>query len=489
MTLVEFLNVFNGISFEQQNPDRVLTEETSHLKDYNVPRRIILRSLIFNNPYIDEIYSSSSDPWTEWCERFIADNQTEQVDKDNVRLKLKDLNILKSLFKSRDDRTSFENFVKVVRLIRQSGINLNSQKRWTSKFVFPWGKHCLFAELERSGSWSDRRFFGRNGELLFMMLCFADRREELSEKINTVLLNSGDEYDAICEALTFGEDGFVCIPGKNCELPVDFFDNSRRRINIICDDLIDVLSLPIPAPDIVQHASRLLSLNLLCYYLEQSFAVLQKYTPDGDKLVRTPLLCEALQKESSDIRRISKRFFDMNEKMSRMAVHAYYNANIDAPEAYKLEELAEGETLELTAQEEEEEEGKGDSLRAIGTNHDRHWGALHKMFGKDCGLSTDMFTRGARYAPSDDLLETLAATLIPKRRMLFSTFLQEAYDRYGLVFGEVEFQRTGVKIPDLIPDNNVLKENRRRLKNRFNSLGLLVSLSDGFEYILNPYRN
>ena len=129
-----------------------------------------------------------------------------------------------------------------------------------------------------------------------------------------------------------------------------------------------------------------------------------------------------------------------------------------------------------------------ESLSEILKNHDDHWGNIHRIFARDCGLASKLCTNAYRYAPSDDLLETLALVLVPKKRLLLSEFLAQAFDRYGLLFGEVEFRRSGINNIELTPDTSELKSNRLRLQNRLSALGLLVSLSDGFEFVLNPYR-
>ena len=199
------------------------------------------------------------------------------------------------------------------------------------------------------------------------------------------------------------------------------------------------------------------------------------------------MLCEVIKKETSDIRRISKTLFERNDKQDRDAVSVFYemtakSLHLDVRKFSQDDEEDEDEVFS------EKPEEVVESLSEILKNHDDHWGNIHRIFARDCGLASKLCTNAYRYAPSDDLLETLALVLVPKKRLLLSEFLAQAFDRYGLLFGEVEFRRSGINNIELTPDTSELKSNRLRLQNRLSALGLLVSLSDGFEFVLNPYR-
>ena len=485
MTLLEFLCVLSSRKFEEQTEDSlILSDSNRRLKSYKAPKHILLRSLIFNNPYINENFRSNQDCWESWHNKFCADANNKKVfPEGSVNI---DLDALKEIFGYDDGpEKAFEGFSHIVNSIRQAGINVESGKRWTSRFVFPWGRNCLFLDLSEKGEIGDRRFFGRAGELLFLMLSFAEKRKELSRLIKEKLLDCESVFDTVCKTISSIQKEDMCEikpkQGNECELPIDFFEDSRDRINILCEDLIQAFSLPIPTPDIVNHASRLISLNLFCYFLEQSQAVLNKYQSEKDS-GPIVILCEALQKENSSIRNASKELFKIHAQMSLQAVSAYF----DSKKSGRNSEVSNQESLQS---EEEKPSRECDSLTAICTTHKKHWGAsLHRFLSKDCGLASKLCTREYRYAPSDDLIETLTAVLIPKKRLLRKKFLAELYKRYHIVFGEDELSEVTLKNKRR-PDKNELEKNRKRLQNRLQSLGRLVSLSDGFEYVLNPYRS
>lgn len=319
-----------------------------------------------------------------------------------------------------------------------------------------------------------------------MMLCFAEKRGELAEILNRKIFECENDLDTICQILSMGKDNYRTVSnptGDGCVLPIDFFNEATRaRINILCNDLITLFKLPIPTPDIIKHVARLLSLNLLCYFLEQSREAIKAFSTDS-RVLPCIMPCEILTKESTDVRRISRAFFEKHRQMSLDAVRLYYEHYVGKE---PIDSLNEDDDQKSASK-----KSSGATLEDILKNHRRHWGAnLHRFLGKDCGLATNINAKSFRYAPSDSLIETLAAVIVPvgRKRLLLSDFLELAYKRYNLVFGEKEFSAAGIVDKSLVPDSSELDANRFRLQAKLSSLGLLVALSDGFEFVLNPYH-
>ena len=497
MTFLEFLCVLASLPFEQQNADRSINEETLKLQEYKIPKRAVLRTLIFNNPYIDEVYASNEDPWELWFESFSKDSQNEMFDINGACKSLELKALLQHLFDeggSLTKRQSFECFAGVIRMLRFAGINAESEKRWTSRFVFPWGRHCLFSDLNHKGK-TDRRFFARNGELAFLLLSFAERREELAELIRDKIFDSGHVLDRLCEALQTDLE-YIRVP-RAARLPTEFGNVEIRRANILCEDLIRLFELPIPAPDIVAFAARTMTLNLFVYFMECGYKTLARAGAEMPS-DRNVFLCEVIQKESSDIRRMSKALSPPHTKQSTDAAVAYFQ--LIQSQAVRVIAPNDGEGVEDDAasySDAESDTDYGDDDTPPGmistpeearAAHSKHWASIHRVLSRDCGLGSKLNTNAYRYAPSDELLETLVATMLPGKRMLLNAFLRCAYDRYVLIFGEAEFNAANIKDRELELDSAELQKNRRRLQNRIDGLGLLVSLSDGSEYVMNPYR-
>jgi hypothetical protein len=57
-------------------------------------------------------------------------------------------------------------------MVRSSTIESASNKRWSSRFIFPFGRHAIYEDLNVSSGSASREYiyFGRPGELLYQML-------------------------------------------------------------------------------------------------------------------------------------------------------------------------------------------------------------------------------------------------------------------------------------------------------------------------------
>lgn len=170
LTVLEFLGALGS------NLDKPLRshEGLGGAFKFQPQRQIRLRGLLFNNPYVDAISESKlsdDEKWRKWLERFSLGSTGNG---DNID----DMAYLRHSF------SSFDDFAKAVELLRTSSFEARSNKRWSSKFVFPFGPDALYEDLEidSKGKMSnDRRFFARTGELLYMMLTRAKRGAELGD--------------------------------------------------------------------------------------------------------------------------------------------------------------------------------------------------------------------------------------------------------------------------------------------------------------------
>ena len=185
MVLLEFLNVFyyevgKGRGFVEANGLNTLT--------YKAARRLYLRNILFNNPHLGEIrvrFPHDANRWEQWLERMSSATGLHHPQF--------------AYLKGRFD--SFDDFSEVVSLVRSTSLEVNSNKRWTSKFVFPYGKHCLYEDLDNNASTNDRRFFGRTGEILYLMVSRAKRREDLLAALQQSLAKTDSTWDSVINCL------------------------------------------------------------------------------------------------------------------------------------------------------------------------------------------------------------------------------------------------------------------------------------------------
>ncbi len=151
LVVLEFLGVLGS------NLDNPLGALVTDRVRYLPQRQIRLRSLLFNNPYVEAVRDraiSDDEKWKQWNELFARDS-TKQGDEE--------LNYLRKVF------TSFDDFAKAIELLRSSSFEARSNKRWSSKFVFPFGPDAFYEDLnvDAKGMSNDRIFFAIRRAFVF----------------------------------------------------------------------------------------------------------------------------------------------------------------------------------------------------------------------------------------------------------------------------------------------------------------------------------
>ncbi len=188
LAFLEFLNVLqsevrNGHAFRETNGFNTL--------EYRPRRYLYLRNVLFNNPRLPAFLKELPDDdtrWTQWAE-YMA--KTADGLRGNP-----------SFHFIRDRFTTFEEFSLVVHLLRTTAIEGRSNKRWTSKFVFPYGPAALYEDLnvKPQSVTNDRRFFGRVGELVYLMLCRSGRGEDLLTGLRPLILDENSRWNRLVQA-------------------------------------------------------------------------------------------------------------------------------------------------------------------------------------------------------------------------------------------------------------------------------------------------
>ena len=190
LTVLEFLG---GLGCNLDRPLRPQQGLGGAFK-FHPQRQIRLRGLHFNNPYVDAIAESAlpdEEKWRQWFEKF---NQGATGNGDAPE----DMDYLRQCF------TSFDEFAMAIELLRSSSFEANSNKRWSSKFVFPFGPDALYEDLEinsKGKASNDRRFFARTGELLYMMLTRAKRGAELGDILAKRLFDRETPMNRLAHAM------------------------------------------------------------------------------------------------------------------------------------------------------------------------------------------------------------------------------------------------------------------------------------------------
>lgn len=468
MVFLEFFNIFH----HETDKERAFREPNGlNTLKYRAAHRLYLRNILFNNPHFAEVMSrfpSDSGRWDNWLKKMksatgIAHPQFEYL---------------------RDHFNSFEEFCEVVTLIRSTSLEIHSNKRWTSKFVYPYGKSCLYEDLNNNATTNDRRFFGRTGELLYLMFCRAQRKDELLSAINNRLSKTDSMWDSIVNHLQPIDDDQFGGERANAFLPYE----NHPAFNYLAEDWLAILQLNIPGFDVFPHLVNLCGLHLLKYQLIVSHELLGQKGP-------LHIVCEVVAPKKTLVREISCDLYQENNTLPGRAIEAFI-ATIAGSEEWQRARSDYGafekckNILSEKVRWGDEYEGPNDPDQLIASlhqaamkRHRQHVANIHRNYGREIGLVSRRGTIKLRYAPTDDLLKTLLYANVKKREELHR-FLDRLARRYGLIFGDREAE---LVLPKGELDKKAFQANSRRLEQRLGSLGLLRRLSDGCAYVLNPF--
>lgn len=471
MVLLEFLNVLQyetgkGRPFTEPNGLNTLTYRSAH--------RLYLRNVLFNNPHFAEVlatYSHDANRWDEWIRRMKSAAGTG--------INHPQFGYLQERF------SSFEDFADVASVIRSTSLEVNSNKRWTSKFVFPYGKDCLYEDLDKNAASNDRRFFGRTGEVLYLMICRAQSKTELLEALQDVLRGIDPTWDSIVKCLQPTAEEDLSGERANAFLPYE----RHSAFDELAQDWLNILRLNIAGFDVFPHLVNLVGLHLLKYQLGVSRQILGH--TDAPAFV-----CEVVAPKKTLVREISCDLYQDNNHLPAQAVEAFL-AKIEASNEWQQALRENGSfakcrtILEKTAGWGDDYEGPShpsDLIAALRQaamkRHRQHVANIHRNYGREVGLVSKRGTVKLRYAPTDSLLKTLLFANVGKRAELLQ-FLDRLFQRYGIVVGDKEAERCLTKGEF---EKKAFQANSRRLEQRLSSLGLLRRLSDGCAYVLNPYH-
>ena len=472
LTVLEFLGVL-GSNFETP-----LVASPSEQVSYRPQRQMRLRGLLFNNPYVESVRERQlpdEDKWKEWKSRFSP---------DALEFEESDMEALRRAF------LSFDDFAKAIELLRSSAFEARSNKRWSSKFVFPFGPDALYEDLRVAGgkASNDRLFFARTGELLYLMLCRAAKGPELGEKLIGRLFNSSAPMNRLVRALQ-GR------PQLSDTKDVGYLPlASNSRYDRLCEDWLAILSRDMPIYDALEHLITSAGLNMLLYFLERAKAQAGDAEP-------VELVCEIVSRERTKVRALSGDSYQANQSLSLRAVRAAVEQiRLDDEWSKAAEtEYPEGERLALMRgrfqwpptnpdDETDYEKMTGDELvRMLAdkaeTRHEGHFGKIHAAWSRAIGLSSRRLSRRNRYAPNDRLLKTLVVSIV-EERMQFDEFLHEVKTRYGMVIGDAEGAHL---VSAKQVDQDALSDNRGNLEARLVGLGLVRRLSDSCSFVENPF--
>jgi len=468
LLFLEFLNVA-----EDSHRNGQIFENGSHPLLFKPYKRLYLRNILFNNEVLTQIaqrYPENNSAWNYWLD-WMSVNSKGVLPPD--------FSYLRRRFHS------FQQFVSLVGILRGSAVESEANKRWSSRFIFPFGPNAIYEDLIISASGTASRDyinFGRTGELMYLMICRSKRKDDLASRF-TELLSGENQWNKLL-ALFQPEVVEDLQTRANSFLPY----SDHPVFDLLAEDWLNVLSLGLPGFDALPHLVTLGAFHVMLYQLLVSSALVSK-----------PLhfVCEVVAPRKTLVRELSANNYQENSLLSQKAVEAYL-AEITTSERWQQAKLQASAFVICKAILEEQvrwpkdpEDYDGcsepDALmaelrRAATARHKKHVANVHRQYGRDVGLVSKRGTNRLRYAPTDTLLKTLVLANVPSR-MEYKEFLDLLFTRYGFVFGEREAERV-LSHEDF--EKKPFQTNSHRLEQRLSSLGMLRRLSDACAYVQNP---
>ena len=464
---LEFLNVCASHADEGKLFDRELST-AKYRKDMQV------RNILYNFPELESIVQSSEEEDVKW-------NQIEIALQKKLELPYT-YEYLKKRFESVDV------FFTSVLLLRKASLGMNTSRRWTSKFLFPFSFETMFIDVDnRKETFSmDRRFFSRGGEVLYMMISRAKNADTLKVLMKDIFEKptQNKRWNDLLATLRDDEN----IYSKDTQLGF-LGAESHEVFDQLVDDLIALLKSDIPHNDLFEHFASISSFYMVHFIL--TVALQSKKTSllkSREEKVVYPV--ELLAPRSDHVRRSSRQIYKINEDLPLEALEKifvdYMETLIDITDK---DELLKRLDLELNYKDEDDEFIEGfdfDKLKVkiwkeIAKKAKSDLLTIHRILLKGTGLASVKKTNSYRYLASDDWLKTLVLINVDNR-MPFHNFLDLLYVKYGFIISN----RHSVLLTGDYSENDY-KKNESRLFERLQALGLLESKSDGYAYVINRY--
>jgi hypothetical protein len=419
---LEFLNVIEAL-------------QSGNLKDNKVSykKSLQIRSILYNLPALDIIKNES----------LTDEEKFEKI----INILQKNLDVDFSYLKKLD----FEEFYNFVTIFKKSSLNLESAKRWTSKFIYPFNFDVLFFDLNNKKNFIiDRRFFTRGGEVLYLMISRGKNFEKLKELLFStylknrrisLLFNKLEKENSRTNPSNLGY-----LPKKRSEI----FDN-------LVDDLIKIFKKDIPLNDKFIYMSLINGFYFVHFLLNESLSYAKKSISKDNKIV---YVVEVLNNKSDHLRKASRIVYKFNEKLIVEALKSEFEKisnenlkefNLEKKDFSVIEKKAKDELI-----------------------------PIHRILLKP-SLASTKDTNSYRYLINDLFLKTLVLINIDKR-MLFNEFLDLLYEKYGFIFSNRH-----LNLKQSFSKNDFIK-NEKRFFDRLKSLGLLENKSDGYAYVVNIFE-
>ena len=449
--------------------------------EYELPHRRKMRFLLFQDRHLEKISKDDTihddAKWSAWKEKV---NDHFEPDRDG-----------QDHFAYLDDRFDrrIDSLIQAVGLLQSMELDVVHNRRWTSRFLAVTGPDMICTDMREgpSGGWTaDRRFFGRGGELVYLMLNRSQHAQELHRLVQERLLNPGDPMNQIADALSDPND----IRGSTTR--IGYLPHPQHpAYDRLAKDWLSILHVDrLPNGHLFEPLFRITGLNLAVYLAERARDEIG--APKAE-----PIVADLTDGADSQLRQSSKEHLNRHRQAANRAVRAFIERRVQANESWRtavrLEDSgAAAAALRKLFRLKKSKEGRPPSpqeqLEAFidqATSRDKN--NIHTYFlplTKGIGLATSRQRIGHWFAIDDRMLFALVMANA-SRTVELRDFVATLYDRYGMVIGPDEARQAFDRLP---VGAQSFEANLMALEARMTRLALTRRLSDDCAFVINPYK-
>lgn len=452
-----------------------------------IPRQGPLRYLLFAAKSIAEIEKDNPNlSKRELFERWISEINEGYSNAIGIELG-KTFAYLEHFASDPDCTNMLDQAIGILQGLRVDALN---ERRWTSQFTVPHGPHLLFHDLDHRHRLAlDRRFFGRGGEMVYLMLNRSCYAEELAPLIHRVFFSPGNQLDMMAEKLSDEPDS--PIQAKIGYLPLE----SHAAYDRMAEDWKTILDVPGTGPaQALRPLSDMTALNLVCYFIERAgdvlggknFKVIPLDMSDGGNRSLRSLAKEYLKRTKNIIDRAVEQY--IRQEIVKTSEWQNLKKNPASQARSKLAQDAIKKAFLYQKIQNIQNIRKPDELleRFISLALKRTHNQISRLIeplGKQAGFVTAKKGVGTWFNVSDEFLASLVQSNVSKPQTA-GEFLERLYQRYGLVIGPQEAEKA---FPSGDIDITMFEANLQALEHRLQGLGFVRRLSDDVAFVFNPY--
>tara|TARA_R100000935_G_scaffold31251_1_gene51799 strand:+ start:25457 stop:27013 length:1557 start_codon:yes stop_codon:yes gene_type:complete len=447
---------------------------------YDLPQRRKMRFLLFVDRNLEKVIRDTniadSIKWSAWKDLLNRQyNPTGAKDRD-------DFAYLDEPF----GKNIYDLF-QAIDLLRSRELDVMHNRRWTSRFLAVTGPDMICTDMReaKKNTWSsDRRFFGRGGELVYLMLNRSSHAQGVGALVNERLLNKDDPMNKVAVALSDPEDKHKSSTSIGY-LPL----KSHPAYDRMAEDWKGILTLArLPDGHLFEPLFRITGLNLMAYLAERAQEV-------GAMPQVEPIVVDLTDGDDKKLRESSKAQLNRHRQNANRAVKAYIETTAQTDEGWQtavahnnpdaaskiIQRLFHFETsLKHAAPADQLEDLIHQALRRDKNNTHRN---LLPML-KDIGLATSRPRIGTWIVMDDAMITALVMANVSETVEL-RDFVSRLYQRYNIVIGPQEARLAFNRLPVSVQS---FEANLSALEIRMTRLSLTKRLSDDCAFVTNPYR-